>query len=159
LKLKFAVVILHLLGLQVREFRHVHTATVNEVSIDSDGEFVGSCSDDGTVVISSLYTDEKEKFEYHRPMKAVALDPEYSRKKSRQFAAGGLAGQLLFISKGWFGHREQVICVCFYTLEYVPTNKIHKSLDLLKMESNCVMMQSCIGCARCCIQEKELCMW
>jgi hypothetical protein len=42
---------------------------------------------------------------------------EYSRKKSRQFAAGGLAGQLLFISKGWFGHREQVIRVCFSTLE------------------------------------------
>ncbi|CAK9872351.1 unnamed protein product [Sphagnum jensenii] len=95
-------------GNQVREFR-AHTATVNEVSIDSNGEFVGSCSDDGTVVISSLYTDEKEKFDYQRPMKAVALDPEYSRKTSRQFVAGGLAGQLLFISKGWLGYREQVL--------------------------------------------------
>ncbi|CAM6008740.1 unnamed protein product [Sphagnum balticum] len=95
-------------GNQVREF-HAHTATVNEVSIDSNGEFVGSCSDDGTVVISSLYTDEKEKFDYQRPMKAVALDPEYSRKTSRQFVAGGLAGQLLFISKGWLGYREQVL--------------------------------------------------
>ena len=78
------------------------------MSFDTDGEFVGSCSDDGTVVINSLYSDEKEKFEYHRPMKAVALDPEYSRKSSRQFAAGGLAGQLLFISKGWLGYRDQV---------------------------------------------------
>jgi WD40 repeat protein len=102
-------------GNQVREFR-AHTATVNEVSIDSNGEFVGSCSDDGTVVISSLYTDEKEKFDYQRPMKAVALDPEYSRKTSRQFVAGGLAGQLLFISKGWLGYREQVIFCSFSPL-------------------------------------------
>lgn len=86
----------------------MHTATVNEVSFDSDGEYVGSCSDDGTVVISNLYTDEKEKFEYHRPVKAVALDPEYARKSSKQFALGGLAGQLIFLSKGWLGYREQV---------------------------------------------------
>lgn len=95
-------------GNQVREFR-VHTATVNEVSFDSDGEYVGSCSDDGTVVISNLYTDDKEKFEYHRPVKAVALDPEYARKSSKQFALGGLAGQLIFLSKGWLGYREQIL--------------------------------------------------
>lgn len=81
---------------------------MNEVSFDSDGEYVGSCSDDGSVVISSLYTDEREKFEYLRPVKAVALDPEYARKGSKQFALGGLAGQLLFVSKGWLGYREQV---------------------------------------------------
>ncbi|XP_024396785.1 vacuolar protein sorting-associated protein 41 homolog [Physcomitrium patens] len=95
-------------GNQIREFR-VHTATVNEVSFDSDGEYVGSCSDDGTVVISSLYSDEREKFEYHRPVKAIALDPEYARKSSKQFALGGLAGQLLFLSKGWLGYREQIL--------------------------------------------------
>jgi len=86
----------------------VHSLPVNEVSFDSDGEYVGSCSDDGTVVISSLYTDEKEKFEYHRPVKSVALDPEYARKGSKQFALGGLAGQLLFLSKGWLGYKEKV---------------------------------------------------
>jgi hypothetical protein len=37
---------------------------VNEVNIDSNGEFVESYSDDGTVVISILYTYEKEKFDY-----------------------------------------------------------------------------------------------
>lgn len=86
-----------------------HAATVNESSFDADVEFIGSCSDDGSVVINSLYTDEKEKFEYHRPMKAVALDPDYSRKASKRFAAGGLAGQLMFYTKGWFGSRDQVL--------------------------------------------------
>jgi hypothetical protein len=41
-------------------------------------------------------------------MKAVALDPDYARKSSRRFAAGGLAGQLLLNTKGWFGNRDQV---------------------------------------------------
>jgi WD40 repeat protein len=103
-----------ILNKQVREFR-AHTATVNEVSFDADGEYVASCSDDGTVVIGNLYTDEKEKFEYHRPVKAVALDPEFSRKSTRQFASGGLAGQLLFHSKGWLGYREKVTCLLYLT--------------------------------------------
>ncbi|KAL3690864.1 hypothetical protein R1sor_004515 [Riccia sorocarpa] len=95
-------------GNEVKRFA-AHSATVNELSFDVEGEFIGSCSDDGSVVINSLYTDEKEKFEYGRPMKAVALDPDYSRKSSKQFAAGGLAGQLLFNSKGWFGFSDQVL--------------------------------------------------
>ncbi|KAL2623253.1 hypothetical protein R1flu_003458 [Riccia fluitans] len=95
-------------GNEVKRFA-AHSATVNELSFDAEGEFIGSCSDDGSVVINSLYTDEKEKFEYHRPMKAVALDPDYSRKSSKQFAAGGLAGQLLFNTKGWFGNADQVL--------------------------------------------------
>jgi len=49
-------------------------------------------------------------------MKVVALDPEYSCKTSRQFVAGGLAGQLLFISKGWLGYQEQVIFYSFSPL-------------------------------------------
>ncbi|BBN13096.1 vacuolar protein sorting-associated protein 41 [Marchantia polymorpha subsp. ruderalis] len=102
------VYLLDYLGNEVKRFA-AHSATVNELSFDADGEFIGSCSDDGSVVINSLYTDEKEKFEYHRPMKAVALDPDYSRKASKQFAAGGLAGQLMFNSKGWFGSRDQVL--------------------------------------------------
>ncbi|KAJ7513739.1 hypothetical protein O6H91_23G012400 [Diphasiastrum complanatum] len=95
-------------GNQVKEFA-AHTATVNELSFDAAGEYIGSCSDDGSVVINSLYTDEKEKFEYHRPMKAVALDPEYASKSGRQFAAGGLAGNLIFSTKGWLGVRNQIL--------------------------------------------------
>ncbi|XP_050206162.1 vacuolar protein sorting-associated protein 41 homolog isoform X2 [Mercurialis annua] len=49
------------------------------------------------------------KFEYHRPMKAIALDPEYSRKTSRRFVAGGLAGHLYLNSKKWLGYRDQVL--------------------------------------------------
>lgn len=95
-------------GNQVKEFS-AHTATVNELSFDAVGEFIGSCSDDGSVVVNSLYNDEKERFDYHRPMKAVALDPDYTHKSSRRFVAGGLAGQLILNAKGWIGYRDQVL--------------------------------------------------
>ncbi|MBA0708364.1 hypothetical protein Golax_023494, partial [Gossypium laxum] len=86
-----------------------HSAAVNELSFDKEGEYLGSCSDDGSVVINSLFIDEKLKFEYHRPMKAIALDPDYARKSSRRFVAGGLAGHLYFNTKKWLGYKDQVL--------------------------------------------------
>lgn len=100
--------ILDFLGNQVKEFP-AHTAAVNDLSFDIEGEYIGSCSDDGSVVINSLFTDEKMRFEYHRPMKAIALDPDYAKKSSRRFAAGGLAGHLYYNTKRWLGFRDQVL--------------------------------------------------
>ncbi|KAK4492678.1 hypothetical protein RD792_003498 [Penstemon davidsonii] len=94
--------------LQVKEFI-AHTAAVNDLCFDIEGEYIGSCSDDGSVVISSLFTEERMKFEYHRPMKAIALDPDYVRKSSRRFVTGGLAGHLYFNMKKWMGFRDQVL--------------------------------------------------
>ncbi|KAG6474149.1 hypothetical protein ZIOFF_068073 [Zingiber officinale] len=93
---------------QVKEYTS-HTATVNDISFDSEGEYVGSCSDDGTVVINGLFTDEKLKFEYHRPMKTMSLDPDFSRKASRRFVSGGLAGHLFLNMKNWFGYNKQIL--------------------------------------------------
>ncbi|KAL2507020.1 Vacuolar protein sorting-associated protein 41-like protein [Forsythia ovata] len=93
---------------KVKEFT-AHTAAVNYISFDIEGEYIGSCSDDGSVVINSLFTEEKMKFEYHRPMKAIALDPDYARKSSRRFVTGGLAGHLYFNVKKWIGNRDQVL--------------------------------------------------
>ncbi|TKY48587.1 Vacuolar protein sorting-associated protein 41-like [Spatholobus suberectus] len=102
------VYILDFLGNQVKEFS-AHAAVVNDLSFDIEGEYIGSCSDDGSVVINSLFSDEKLKFEYHRPMKAIALGPDYARNTSRRFVAGGLAGNLYLNSKKWLGHRDQVL--------------------------------------------------
>lgn len=56
------------------------------------------------------------KFDYHRPMKAIALDPDYVRKASRRFVAGGLAGHLYLNSKKWLGYRDQVR-MCLWDLQ------------------------------------------
>ncbi|CAN4098954.1 unnamed protein product [Withania somnifera] len=103
-----AVHILDFLGNQVKEFA-AHTAAVNDLCFDTEGEYVGSCSNDGSVVINSLFTDERMKFEYHRPMKAIALDPDYARKSSRRFVTGGVAGHLYLNVKKWLGNRDQVL--------------------------------------------------
>lgn len=95
---------------QVKEY-FAHSATVNDLCFDAEGEYVSSCSDDGSVVISNLFTDERLKFDYHRPMKSIALDPDYSRKSTRTFVAGGLAGQLFLNSKTWLGYNKQVFLV------------------------------------------------
>ena len=61
------------------------------------------------------------RFEYHRPMKAIALDPDYAKKTSRRFAAGGLAGHLYFNSKKWLGFKDQVFHIFFFA---TPVEKV-----------------------------------
>ncbi|KAJ3028093.1 UNVERIFIED_CONTAM: Vacuolar protein sorting-associated protein 41 [Siphonaria sp. JEL0065] len=74
--------ILDLSGNNVKRFE-CHSACVNDICIDTSGEFVASASDDGKVVINSLYTPEVSPFKHRRPIKCVALEPDYSRKPSR----------------------------------------------------------------------------
>lgn len=86
-----------------------HNATVNDIGFDEHCEYLASCSDDGTVVIVGLYSEERFKQEYRRPVKTVALDPQYRAKKSRQFVSGGLAGQLVLNTKGWLGNKDYAL--------------------------------------------------
>ncbi|KAJ3188513.1 Vacuolar protein sorting-associated protein 41 [Irineochytrium annulatum] len=100
--------ILDLNGNDVKRFE-CHSATINEVSIDTQGEFVASAGDDGKIVINSLYTTESWPHKHRRPMKSIALEPDYSRKTTRQFACGGTAEELLLCGKGWFASRDVVL--------------------------------------------------
>lgn len=67
-----------------------HMVSVNQISIDSKGEFIGTCSDDGIVVISGLYTDENnQKLNIGRAVKTIALDPlHYKSGFGRRFIIG-----------------------------------------------------------------------
>ncbi|XP_074358224.1 vacuolar protein sorting-associated protein 41 homolog isoform X2 [Apium graveolens] len=100
--------ILDFLGNQVKEFP-AHSAAVNDLCFDIEGDFIGSCSDDGSAIVTSLFTKEKLKFDYYRPMKAIALDPYYAKRSSRRFVAGGLAGHLYINTKRWIGYGDQVL--------------------------------------------------
>lgn len=51
-----------------------HTAIVNDLCFDKQGECIASCSDDGTVVLNGLYSAECESFTYQRPVKVRGLD-------------------------------------------------------------------------------------
>lgn len=67
-----------------------HMVSVNQISIDSKGEFIGSCSDDGVIVIMGLYTDENnQKLNIGRAVKTIALDPmHYKSGSGRRFIIG-----------------------------------------------------------------------
>lgn len=102
------VIVLDFNGNEVRRFTP-HSGPVSDISIDAAGEFCGSCSEDGTVAIHSLYdAAESATFWYQQPVKAISLDPEYAAGR-RAFACGGTGGQLVLVSRGWFGTREEVL--------------------------------------------------
>jgi hypothetical protein len=59
--------------------------------------------------VCALYTPEVQSFNYRRPVKSVAIDPEYKNKSTHQFVSGGMAEQLIMNEKGWLGHKDIVL--------------------------------------------------
>lgn len=63
----------------------------------------------GHVVIHSLASQEAYSFDKKRPLRTVALEPNFSKRGTRAFVCGGMAGTLVLHEKGWLGHKETVI--------------------------------------------------
>lgn len=63
----------------------------------------------GRVVIHSITSNESYAFDYKRPMRAIALEPGFSKKTSRAFVCGGMAGNLIYQEKGWMGYKEKIL--------------------------------------------------
>lgn len=55
-------------GNEIRRFSS-HRSVVNEICVDSSGEFIASCSDDGKVVLNALYAPEPSIFTFNRVVK------------------------------------------------------------------------------------------
>lgn len=67
-----------------------HIVSINQISIDDKGEYIATCSDDGMVVISGLYTDENnQKLNMGHAVKSITLDPyHYKPGSGRKFIVG-----------------------------------------------------------------------
>lgn len=63
----------------------------------------------GQVVIISLTSQESYAFDFKRPMRTVALEPNFSKRSTRAFVCGGMAGNLSLREKGWLGHKETIL--------------------------------------------------
>ena len=63
----------------------------------------------GQVVIHSLSTPEVYSFDMRRPMRTIALEPNFAKSSSRAFICGGMAGNLVMHEKGWLGHKETLL--------------------------------------------------
>jgi hypothetical protein len=62
----------------------------------------------GIVVVQSADGREKNAWDFKRPLRAVALEPEYGQLSTRRFVSGGSAGELVISEKGWLGKKETI---------------------------------------------------
>ncbi|KAL7410874.1 hypothetical protein BDY24DRAFT_417479 [Mrakia frigida] len=90
-------------GQKLSSYR-AHTASLMAICISDDGsEFIGTASFDGKVVINSLLTPERYSHDFRRPLRSLALEPNFAKRSSKAFVAGGMAGTLSLMEKGWLG--------------------------------------------------------
>ncbi|KAI0789305.1 vacuolar protein sorting-associated protein 41 [Abortiporus biennis] len=103
--------IIHVLDLSGQRIKSVkpHSASIIDISVDETADFIGTASMDGQVVIHSLTTSEVYSFDMKRPMRTIALEPNFAKKSTRAFICGGMAGNLVMHEKGWLGHRETLL--------------------------------------------------
>ncbi|ESO12746.1 hypothetical protein HELRODRAFT_105502 [Helobdella robusta] len=87
----------------------MHSTTVNQMSIDASGDYIVSCSDDGKVILNGLYTSENNQVvNLNRPIKSVAIDPNFSKNKSnKHFIAGD--NKLILYEKSFLNRMKTYI--------------------------------------------------
>jgi len=88
-----------------------HTTTVNQISIDTNGDYMASCSDDGRVIITGLYeTVNNQTVTFDRPVKAIALDPFYFKQGTGSKYVTGEDKLILNEKSGFLGrHKMHVV--------------------------------------------------
>ncbi|KAH6902802.1 vacuolar protein sorting 41 [Coprinopsis sp. MPI-PUGE-AT-0042] len=111
--------IVHIMDLDGKRLKSYkpHQASIVDIEFDETGEWVATASIDGCQVhvrsislTSAPASNEHYSFDLKRPMRTIALEPQFASKRgTRAFVCGGLAGNLVLYEKGWLGHRETVI--------------------------------------------------
>ncbi|KAI9513211.1 hypothetical protein F5148DRAFT_972283 [Russula earlei] len=100
--------ILDLTGQRIKTFKP-HTASVVDMCFDTTTDFIGTASMDGQVSIHSISSPESYTFDMKRPLRSLALEPNFAKRGSRAVVCGGMAGTLVMHEKGWLGHKETVL--------------------------------------------------
>ncbi|CDO75230.1 hypothetical protein BN946_scf184895.g10 [Trametes cinnabarina] len=111
--------ILDLSGQHIKSLR-AHSASVLDISIDLTGDFIATASIDahdhlfgslpsGQVVVHSLSGAETPSFNMKRPVRTVALEPNFAKSSTRSLVSGGMAGNLVLHEKGWLGYKETIL--------------------------------------------------
>ncbi|XP_034950259.1 vacuolar protein sorting-associated protein 41 homolog [Chelonus insularis] len=88
-----------------------HSLTVNQISIDSKGDYIASCCDKGKIFIYGLYTRENNHImNLERQVKSIAIDPNYSKPgNSKKFITGD--DKLILYEKTFLSRmKSTVLC-------------------------------------------------
>lgn len=86
-----------------------HSAPVASLSFDRSGEHVASCSRDGRVVIRGLFTDSLREAQLKQQVTAIALDPRFTQRKTKEWVVGSQQGAVTLSSQGWLGRSETTL--------------------------------------------------
>ncbi|KAF8644880.1 hypothetical protein AX16_008217, partial [Volvariella volvacea WC 439] len=100
--------VMDLTGKRIKSYKP-HVASIMDISLDATADFVATASMDGQTVVHSLSTPESYTFDVKRPMRTIAMEPNFAKKGTRAFVSGGLAGDLILREKGWLGHKETLL--------------------------------------------------
>eukprot|EP01059_Diplonema_ambulator_P035025 TRINITY_DN8133_c0_g1_i1.p1 TRINITY_DN8133_c0_g1~~TRINITY_DN8133_c0_g1_i1.p1 ORF type:complete len:972 (+),score=440.52 TRINITY_DN8133_c0_g1_i1:887-3802(+) len=92
------------IGTPIHQYQH-HSAPITDISIDDNCDYVGACSTDGMVSVGSLFGETSFNQMFDRPVKAIAIDPNY--QSNNRFITGGLEKKLILIDKSTFLRRWQ----------------------------------------------------
>ena len=60
-------------------------------------------------MIYSLSTAEVHAANMKRPLRTIALEPDFAKKGTRAFVCGGMAGTLVMHEKGWLGNKQTTL--------------------------------------------------
>nr|CAB3267642.1 Vacuolar protein sorting-associated protein 41 [Phallusia mammillata] len=83
-----------------------HSTTVTGIALDEPGEHVASCSDDGIVSVSGLLSDaHNQLLTLDQPVKAVALEPGYTKGSSKKIVIG--TDRLILSERSWLRRSQQ----------------------------------------------------
>ncbi|KAF7274362.1 vacuolar protein sorting-associated protein light isoform X2 [Rhynchophorus ferrugineus] len=86
-----------------------HSVSVNQISIDQNGEYIATCSDDGRIFVYGLFSRESNyNLNVGRLVKTIALDPNYSKNPNyRRFITGD--DKLSLYERTFFGGPKPTI--------------------------------------------------
>lgn len=90
-----------------------HTISVNQISIDTAGETIASCSGDGKVHIASLFTSrdpDDQTINIGRSLKEISLDPSPNAATGRRLVVGD--DKLTLYERAGFLSRWRSVVLC-----------------------------------------------
>ncbi|XP_049849429.1 uncharacterized protein LOC126318654 [Schistocerca gregaria] len=95
-------------GTEIKQFSS-HVASINDISIDIEGEHIASCSQDGSIAIYGLYTDNVARTDYRHPLLSVSIEPHYTKSSRRGFVVGGKSGKLILKASSWISKYDSLL--------------------------------------------------
>ncbi|RWS13854.1 vacuolar protein sorting-associated protein 41-like protein, partial [Dinothrombium tinctorium] len=95
-------------GNRVDKVLTLHGTAVTHISIDEKGNYFVSCSIDKVCIYGLCSSDQNTSFTFDRPVRAVAIDPYFSRSSNRRFIIGD--DRVTLYEKGFLlGYKTNVI--------------------------------------------------